>query len=180
MSLIGPGTVDQVVERHYAESLRALPLLDQRDGTPPSTLVDLGSGAGFPGFALAAARPGLRAVLVDSQSRKVSFLRHAVGKVAARYPALSCQCLDARVGARLPAEFPRRVDLVTIRAVRLTPELWQGAAACLAPGGRLLCWRGPATVSLGPGWTEARRIRIEGTGRAIVEILRQPAENESP
>jgi 16S rRNA (guanine527-N7)-methyltransferase len=50
VSLIGPGTALEVVERHYGEALAGLGLLplDAR------TLLDVGSGAGFPGFVLAA------------------------------------------------------------------------------------------------------------------------------
>ena len=53
-SLVGPGTIDEAVETHYGESLAALPLLGDAEG---KTIVDIGSGAGFPGFVLAAARP---------------------------------------------------------------------------------------------------------------------------
>src|SRR4051795_3521876 len=59
MSLVGPGTAGEILARHYGESLAALPLLpvDARRG------LDLGSGAGFPGVVLAAARPGLEMTL---------------------------------------------------------------------------------------------------------------------
>src|SRR5437763_13840669 len=66
MSLIGPGTAQGILARHYGESLAALPLLpvDARRG------LDLGSGAGFPGIVLAAPRPGLEMTLAEARERK--------------------------------------------------------------------------------------------------------------
>ncbi|HUF78495.1 MAG TPA: RsmG family class I SAM-dependent methyltransferase, partial [Thermoanaerobaculia bacterium] len=55
LSLIGPAAAGDVVERHYGESLAGVPLLP----AGARVLVDVGSGAGFPGFVLAAACPEL-------------------------------------------------------------------------------------------------------------------------
>src|SRR5947209_4043348 len=88
LSLIGPGTAGEIVERHYGESLAALPLVPEE-----GELVDLGSGAGFPGLVIAAARPRLAVTLVEARERKWAFLQ-----AAARRAALPCRCLNARVG----------------------------------------------------------------------------------
>ncbi|HXT21605.1 MAG TPA: RsmG family class I SAM-dependent methyltransferase, partial [Thermoanaerobaculia bacterium] len=97
LSLIGPGTAAEVIERHFGESLAALPHLPE----PSGRLVDLGSGAGFPGLVLAAARPGWAVTLVEAQERKWAFLQ-----AAARRAGLSCRCLNVRVAALLPPGFP--------------------------------------------------------------------------
>src|SRR5258708_35932431 len=85
LGLIGRGTVDEVLVRHYGEALGALPLI------PPATrrAVDLGSGAGFPGLVLAAARPDLEMTLVEARERKWSFL-----VAAARKACVPCPCLN--------------------------------------------------------------------------------------
>ena len=70
-SLIGRGTAAEVLERHYAESLAGAALVGEMAGR----LVDIGSGAGFPGFVLAAIRPRAETVLVESRGRKADFLR---------------------------------------------------------------------------------------------------------
>jgi 16S rRNA (guanine(527)-N(7))-methyltransferase RsmG len=62
---------DEALERHYAESL----FLAER--LTPGTVVDIGSGAGFPGFVVAVARPDCRVTLVESHQRKAVFLREA-------------------------------------------------------------------------------------------------------
>jgi 16S rRNA (guanine527-N7)-methyltransferase len=59
----------EVVERHFVDSLALVPLLEG-----VSTLVDIGSGGGFPGAVVALARPPLRVTAVDSIRKKVAFL----------------------------------------------------------------------------------------------------------
>ncbi|WP_457573292.1 16S rRNA (guanine(527)-N(7))-methyltransferase RsmG [Desulfolithobacter sp.] len=63
-----------LVEKHFLDSLTLLPLLGDADS--PVHLLDVGSGAGFPGLVLAAADPGLQVTLVEPRQKRVSFLRH--------------------------------------------------------------------------------------------------------
>ncbi|HVS04114.1 MAG TPA: RsmG family class I SAM-dependent methyltransferase [Thermoanaerobaculia bacterium] len=142
LALIGRGTAEEVLVRHYGESLAALPFVPvaPRAG---GGLVDLGSGAGFPGFVLAAARPGWPVTLVEARQKKWAFL-----EAARRRAALSCRCLDARVGARLPAGLPERIEMVTVRALRLPAEAWRALLTRRTPGARLLLWSGRKPVSL--------------------------------
>jgi 16S rRNA (guanine(527)-N(7))-methyltransferase RsmG len=154
LNLVGPGTAATVVERHYGEALAALPLLG-----PAASLLDVGSGAGFPGFVLAAARPRLAVTLVESRERKWAFLG-----AAARRAELSCRCLNARVGAAL--DLPP-VDLVTWRAVRL-PEAALTSLSTLSR--RMLVWSGAEEPSPPAGWRVDRRLQLTGSmRRRIVE-----------
>jgi 16S rRNA (guanine(527)-N(7))-methyltransferase RsmG len=160
VSLVGPGTAAEVLPRHYGESLAALPLLDK----PGEVLVDIGSGAGFPGFVLAAARPDLTVTLVEAREKKWAFLMSAI-----RRSTLSCSCVNARVGPHLPATLPAKIDVVTCRALRLSPEhlglFHQGN-----PGVRFLLWQGEADPSLPAGWVVRRELRIEDSRqRRILE-----------
>src|SRR5215208_6790367 len=66
LSLIGPGTLGEILERHYGESLAALPLIPELARHGLSAL-DVGSGAGFPGLVLAAARPAMEMTLVEAR-----------------------------------------------------------------------------------------------------------------
>lgn len=63
----------QMVQRHFGESLFAA-----RHMPVSGTLLDLGSGAGFPGLPIQLWRPGLRVTLAESQIKKASFLREVV------------------------------------------------------------------------------------------------------
>jgi len=161
LSLVGPGTASRVVERHYGEALAALPLLEGA-----LSLLDVGSGAGFPGLVLAAARPGLAVTLVEARQRKWAFLQSAV-----RRARLSCQCLNARVGAALEIV---RVDLVIWRALRL-PE---AAVVRLASRSeRMLVWSGADEPSPPAGWRPERRILLaQSKERRIVEWVKARKE----
>jgi len=163
LSLVGPAAAEDVVERHYAESLEGVPLI------PPSarTLVDLGSGAGFPGLVLAAALPRLEVTLVEPRERRWAFLQ-----AAARRAALPCRCLDARVDSPLPPGLPERIDVVTVRALKLPPDVLQALGERLPEGGRILVWAGEADPELLPGLAHGRVRPIAGSRhRRIVELV---------
>jgi 16S rRNA (guanine527-N7)-methyltransferase len=113
--------------------LAALPALAGLPGG--GTLLDIGSGAGFPGLVLAAARPDLAGTLVESRERKCAFLQ-----AAARAMALRVTCLNARVRSPLPPGFPPAIDVVTVRAVRIDASLLEPLLPRLSARGRVLCW----------------------------------------
>src|ERR1700734_2469554 len=68
---------EAMVTRHFGESLFAAQLISPRL-KPGATLLDFGSGAGFPGLPIQLYRPDLRVTLAESQGKKASFLREAV------------------------------------------------------------------------------------------------------
>lgn len=118
-------TPAEIVTRHFGESLFAARHLPEC-----STLLDLGSGAGFPGLPIQLAHPGLRVTLAESQSKKSAFLREAV-----RTLGLSTEVWAARAET-LPAT--RRFDTVTLRAVDTPEPALALARTLLNPGGTVL------------------------------------------
>ncbi len=171
VSLVGPGTAGEVLHRHYGESLAGLDLIGPGD----RRLVDVGSGAGFPGLVLAAARPALDVTLLEPRERKWLFLQTAVRK-----SGLSCRCLNARVGRTLPGTLPAGVDLVTCRALALWPEFFE-LFHRHSPRARFLVWHGEGRPELppplgGPGGSSQsfavrREIPLAGSRRRrILEI----------
>jgi 16S rRNA (guanine(527)-N(7))-methyltransferase RsmG len=66
-------SLEEAVERHYCESL----FLASHLPSGPLRIADLGSGAGFPGFPVAVARPECQVTLIESHQRKAVFLREA-------------------------------------------------------------------------------------------------------
>ncbi len=165
LALIGPGTVNEVLERHYGESLAALALIP----SAPGTAVDLGSGAGFPGFPIAAARPGLAMVLVEARERKASFLL-----AAARRASLPLRCLNARVDLPLPPGFPEPLALVTVRALKVASNLLEGLGRRLERDGRILLWTGDQRQEPIPGLAVGREISLVGSARRrILEWVRE-------
>lgn len=164
LSLIGPGTVAEVLTRHYGESLAALPWLP---ADAPGTLADLGSGAGFPGWILAAARPDWEVVLVEARERKWAFLQ-----AASRRARLSLRCLNARVGPHVPEGFPSRVDVLTLRALKLPADAWGPLLARLRETGRVLWWAGEEPEIPEGLETEARE-RLPGAARRYLWVARR-------
>lgn len=164
--LVGPGTRHEVVERHYAESLAGLHLLD------PGwrTLVDIGSGAGFPGLILALVRENLVPTLVEPKERKCAFL-----SAAARKAALPCRVLDARIGEPLPDGLPETIDVVTSRALKLPPEMLAALLPRMGPGSGILLWAGFESQPLPSGLVLESRLDLPGTERRRILKLRRRA-----
>ena len=172
LSLIGPGTTDHVLDRHYGEALAAAPLIRQSD----RVMVDIGSGAGFPGFVLSALFPSLSVWLVEARQRKWSFLRASLRKARAEAasveanPQWPCFCVNARIEGPLPGAIPDRIDVVTSRAVRISPEL---LAPFLdrSPGVRFLLWQGEQRHRLPTGAVITNEIPLPGGHhRTIIEV----------
>lgn len=118
---------------HLGDSLVALALERVRVAR---RIVDIGSGAGFPGLPLAVALPESRVELIDSQSRKCAF----VERVKAAAGVDNAETVCARV-----EEWPEGLgahDLALARAVAPQPVVLEYAAPLLQVGGALVDWRG--------------------------------------
>jgi 16S rRNA (guanine527-N7)-methyltransferase len=161
VDLIGPGAVGELFQRHYAEGLAPLPWLP----SGPFRLLDLGSGAGFPGFVLAAARPDATVFLVEPRAKKRAFLQ-----AAARRAGLEIRCLDARVSRSTTDELPAQIDIVTVRALRLDPDSYAALADRLAPAARALFWSGSSPIDLPSVFEPARVLHLASSrGRYLRE-----------
>lgn len=121
------------VDRHVADSLVALDLDIVRGAR---RIADLGSGAGWPGLALAAALPGAQVRLVESAARRCRHLEAAVSAAALANATVACARAEDwpdGIGAH---------DLVTARAVAALPVLCEYAAPLLVEGGWLVAFKG--------------------------------------
>jgi 16S rRNA (guanine527-N7)-methyltransferase len=125
---------EEIVRRHFGESLfaaRHLPFETTDGSTPaPATLLDLGSGAGFPGLPIALLRTGVRVTLAESQNKKAAFLREAVRTL---------NLTNVEVWAARAETMPdaRQFRIVTLRAVDNMETALSAAKVRIAPGGLL-------------------------------------------
>lgn len=171
VSLVGPIARGEVVERHYGESLEGLRFIDPTGGE----LLDLGSGAGFPGFVLAVARPQVRVTLVEARERKWSFLESVCRKAG-----LSSRCLNARVDSTPIKELPKEIDWITARAVAVKDLGLTVLLPKLTPRGVLLLWGGAQEPDLPSELRVCREVHLAGARfRRILEIARKPAGSEA-
>ena len=138
-----------IARLHVADSLGAVPVV--RSG-PHATLLDLGSGGGFPGIPIAAVLTSARVTLVDSIRKKAAFL-----EAAATATGLADRVTVASVRAETLG--PGLWDVVLARAVGALADLVEVALPLLAPGGRLVAWkRGELTAELSAAGRAGRAI----------------------
>lgn len=168
MNLTGDTDFAVALCRHYLDSLAPLRLegLFARG----ARLIDVGSGAGFPGLPLAIVRPDLRVTLLDALQKRISFLSAVVEDLG----LTNVRLVHARAedGARAP-EHRERYDLAVARAVAPLPVLCELLLPFVAVGGRMLCYKGPAAQDeleagrraarmLGGGPLEALPVAVPG------------------
>src|SRR5271163_180076 len=114
---------EEIVRRHFGESLFAAQYLDPS----ASTLLDLGSGAGFPGLPIALLHPGISVTLAESQNKKATFLREVVRTL--NLPNVEVWAARAETLAAT-----RQFHTVTLRAVDNMEAALTVARARIAPG----------------------------------------------
>ena len=119
----------QQVTKHVLDSLSVAPWLRGRQ------VVDVGSGAGFPGIPLAIVRPDLQFSLIESTGKKCRFLEHVRDTLGLTNVAV----VQSRAEAYKPEV---RFDTVLARAVGPLVDLVRNAGALVAGGGRLLAMKG--------------------------------------
>ncbi len=121
VNLVGAGTLDDAWNRHFLDSAQIVPLIPPRADDRPPVILDVGSGAGFPGLVLAVLAatgavppPGFEVHLVEANARKCAFLKEVSRLTGAG--AVVHQC---RVESLAP--FP--VDVITARGCAPLPRL---------------------------------------------------------
>ena len=134
VNLTGLKSPRDMVIKHFLDSLAILPFLNN-----PSSLADLGSGAGFPGLVLKLARPDMALTLVESRGKKVAFLEYLV----ALWQLPGVEVVQARLTPQLSREWGPRFAAVTSRATFSLKRFLELAAPLLLPGGQALALKGP-------------------------------------
>ena len=124
-----------IVARHFLDSLRCA----LSWGDAPSSLIDIGSGAGFPGLPLKILRPELRVALVESVGKKAAFLRHMITVLDLR--DVTVLTARAETVGRDP-QHREQYDVVTARAVAELATLAEYCLPLCRVYGRVLAPKG--------------------------------------
>ena len=127
---------EEAIVYHFLDSLAGVPLLAR---SSESRLVDLGTGAGLPSLPLKFALPGLRLVLVESVRKKAAFCQEVVRATA----SADVEVVWGR-GEKVGASQGHRqaFDWAVSRALGSAADVARLALPFLAPGGRILLYKG--------------------------------------
>ena len=172
MNLTSVRDEENIVTRHIGESLFvARQLLDPRMGATEgrSDLIDVGSGAGFPGLPMKIYDPSLALTLVESQNKKATFLKEVVRAL---------ELSEVRVFGGRAEDLERTADLVTVRAVERFAEVLPVAASLVSAGGRLALLIGEAQIKdaegLLPAFSWSSAVEISGSSRRVLLVGGKP------
>ena len=127
---------DAIVIKHFADSLSLLPFLPQE----PFSLVDVGTGAGFPSVPLALLRGDMRLTLLDSLQKRLTFLESLCGELGLSPTLVHARAEDAGHRPELREQF----DVATARAVAAMPTLAELCLPLVRPGGQWIALKGPS------------------------------------
>ena len=135
-NLISEKTAGEIVTRHFLDSLSAAEFITN----PNARLVDIGCGAGFPGIPLKIAMPSLQLYLLETNRKKVSFLKHII-----RTLNLPEQLLFMTGRKTLFRQITGRKNLILLSPAPLLncPNLLPLGQYFLAPDGLLIALKGP-------------------------------------
>lgn len=161
----------QMVTRHFGESYFAARELLSSE--PAATVIDLGSGAGFPGLPLAMFAPAVQVTLIESNAKKVAFLNEVIAAL---------KLGNARVVRQRAEVYAGSADLVTMRAVEKFEATAPIAVQLVSAGGRLALMIGASQVSAArlvvSGLTWAPLRDIPGSHSRILMVGRKSARTE--
>lgn len=129
---------NETLDKHFIDSLMILKTeLTQN----VKTMIDVGTGAGFPGLVIALACPEIKVTLLDAQMKRLKFLEAVVEQLHVTNVRIAHD--RAEDGARKP-ELREQFDLAVARAVAPLNVLCEYLLPYVKVGGKAVCWKGPA------------------------------------
>lgn len=160
---------EEIVIKHFVDSLAALKAEAIRPG---ARLLDVGTGAGFPGLPLRIARQDLNVTLIEPSQKKISFLHSIVGQLRLEKVKIFYGTLERFMMERF-SEQP--FDYITTRALKYDFIL-RNSSRLLASGGKIMLYSSQRIdrMELGRDWSILSEHMFDlprGFGRRVVSIL---------
>ncbi len=140
MNLTAITEPEEVVFKHFLDCLWFFKGVELPEG---ASIIDVGTGAGFPGIVLKIARPDIKLTLLDSLNKRITFLSEVCEKLG----LADTQCIHARAeeGARKP-ELREKFDFAVARAVAPLNVLSEYCLPYVKVGGSFVSMKGPAAA----------------------------------
>lgn len=154
---------EEVVKKHFIDCIKAF----KRDEFKKAeTMIDVGTGAGFPGLPIAIMRPELKVTLLDSLNKRINFLNTVVNELGLK----NVTTIHSRAedGARKP-ELREKFDVATSRAVANMAVLSEFCMPYVKKGGYFVALKGPAIDEELENGSNAIKI-LGGELQGIIEI----------
>jgi len=137
MNLTSITTNEDFTIKHFIDSLTLLPIVDKL--THGAAIVDIGTGAGFPGVPLKIARPSINITLMDSLIKRILFLRSSLHELG--YADTPCVHARAEEYAKKNGQ---TFDVAIARAVARFDKLATYSLPLIKPGGIVIAMKGPS------------------------------------
>ena len=135
-NLISESSAREIIPRHFLDSLTAMQFIEN----PASRIIDVGCGAGFPGIPLKIAMPTLRLYLLETNRKKVSFLKHLLRLLNFSDVVV----LHDRTENIIKTDtWKEKFDVLISRAAFKLSELLPQGDYFLTCGGKLIALKGP-------------------------------------
>ena len=135
INLIGKAHEKEIIEKHFVDSLLLLPHVQK---CPTPTLLDVGSGAGFPGLVLKVVYPALALTLAEPRQKRVSFLRHIIRTLELDQVKIIPDRIETGDN-QLETAYP----IITSRALSTVYEFLALIEHYSPKGGLVICMKGP-------------------------------------
>lgn len=148
MNLVARGAMGQVLAHHFFDSLTLFPHLPKAS----FSLLDVGTGAGFPGLVLKTVRPDLILTMIEPRGKRVTFLCHIVRSLGLVGVEIVNQRLEHDQQHGLG-----RFDVITSRAFTNLAEFLPLVESYLAPAGQIICMKGPKAAEEVRAWQQQSR-----------------------
>lgn len=136
MNLTAITDESDIWQKHFVDSLTLLPLLPNG----PIKMLDVGSGAGFPGLPIKIMRPDISMTLLDARQKRISFLEDTINRLALQ----DTRCIHARAeDLKRDKSHSHAYDIVVARAVARLDKLVKWCLPFVKQGGVFLAMKGP-------------------------------------
>lgn len=151
----------EIVVKHFIDSLILMPMLPDRQ----CSLIDVGTGAGFPGLPLAIMNKNIQLTLLDSLNKRLLFLKNCCTELGIQVHLVHARAEEA--GSK--PEIREKFDVVTARAVAALPVLCEYCLPLAKIGGKFIAMKGPD----GEAETDSAKKAISMLGGKLTAIERR-------